>query len=199
MIIETERLLLEPWHQRHLEAFVELGSDAQAMRYIGSGASWTPEQSEERYAWHLDHWRRHGFGWRSAIDKPTGALLGFVGINRVRPEAIEVDPREVEIGWRFTARVTGRGLATEAAVALRDEGFGRVALKRLIARCQPRNVPSARVIKKIGMSPEQQAHGRHGEHVRIYSLDLGRWLALTAGECRPRVARLAATGGWRES
>lgn len=143
MIIATHRLLLEPWHERYREAFVELGSDERAMRYIGSGLPWTREQSEERFAWHLGHWRRHKFGWRSAIDKSSGALLGFVGINHVRPEAIEVEPGEVEIGWRFAAGATGRGLATEAAVALRDEGFGRVGLKRLIGRCQPANVPSS--------------------------------------------------------
>jgi RimJ/RimL family protein N-acetyltransferase len=185
MIVETERLLLEPWHERHLEGFVRLASNERAMRYIGSGVVWSRERSEDRFAWHLDHWRRHGFGWRSAIDKSSRALVGFVGINHVRPEAIEVDAGEVEIGWRFASSTTGRGVATEGAIALRDEGFGRVGLQRLIGRCQPGNVASVRVMEKIGMRLERDARGRHGEQVRIYCLERERWLALSPASAAP--------------
>jgi RimJ/RimL family protein N-acetyltransferase len=179
VIIETERLLLEPCQQRHLAGFVRLAADECVMRYIGSGVLWSREESEERFAWHLDHWRRHGFGWRSATDRSSGALVGFVGINHVRPDAIEVDHGEVEIGWRFAPSATGRGLATEGSIALRDEGFGRVGLQRLIGRCQPGNGASVRVIEKIGMRLERDARGRHGERIRIYCLDReGGWRSL---------------------
>jgi RimJ/RimL family protein N-acetyltransferase len=183
MTIEAERLLLEPWSERHLEGFVRLASDERVMRYIGSGLPWSRERSEERFAWHLEHWRRHGFGWRAAIEKSSGALLGFVGINHVPAEAIEVDPIEVEIGWRFAPSVAGRGLATEAATALREEGFGRVGLDRLVGRCQSANLGPVRVMEKIGMRLERAGQGRHGERVDIYRLDRGRWLGLTSREC----------------
>ena len=60
--------------------------------------------------------------------------LGFIGVNYVRPEAAELPQGEVEIGWWLTASVWGRGLATEGALALRDEAFGRLGLDRPLAR-----------------------------------------------------------------
>ncbi len=64
----------------------------------------------------------------------------------------------------------GQGLATEDAAALRDEGFGRVGLPRIIARLQVPNVASARVAETIGMRLEREACGRHREPLRIYEL-----------------------------
>jgi RimJ/RimL family protein N-acetyltransferase len=158
--IETDRLLLEPWHERRLDEFVTLASDLQVMRHIGNGAPWTREQAEERFRWQLEHWRRHGFGWRSALDRASGKWLGFVGINHPRPEAIELRPDEVEIGWWFSPWVWGRGLATEGATALRDEAFGRLALDRLVSRCRPANVASLRIMERIGMRFDRDARGR---------------------------------------
>jgi RimJ/RimL family protein N-acetyltransferase len=185
MNLETDRLLLQRWDARHLRDFVSLMSDERAMRYVGSGAIWNREESEERFAWHLEHWRRHGFGWRFAREKSSGALVGCAGISHVRPEAIELGPDDVEIGGRLAPSATGRGFATEAAVALRDEGFGRVGLDLLVGRCQPGNAASARVMEKIGMRFERLAQGRHCEQVAIYNLERGRWSKLRADSADP--------------
>lgn len=69
----------------------------------------------------------------------------------------------------------GQGARPEAAVALLDEGFGRVGRNRIIARMQPANVGSARVAQKIGMRLERETTGRNGEPVLIYALGRPDW------------------------
>jgi RimJ/RimL family protein N-acetyltransferase len=176
--LETERLILDPWQEDRREEFVSLASDPEVMRHIGAGSPWTRELAEDRFDWQLAHWRDHGFGWRSAVDRSSGDWLGFVGINHARPEAVELNPGDVEIGWWLAPSSWGRGLATEGAVALRDEGVGRVALPRLLARHSPANRASGRVMEKIGMTFEREATGRHGEAVHVWAMERARWEAL---------------------
>ena len=173
--LETRRLLLDPWAERHRRAWREICRDPEVMRYIGPGETWDVRQADEVFDRALAHWEQHGFGWRSVLDKATGDWLGFVGLNYPGPGAIEIPPDEVEIGWWIVRRVWGRGYATEGAAASRDEGFERIGLDRIIARLQPANLASARVAQKIGMRPERETMGRHGEPVLIYALGRSGW------------------------
>jgi len=173
--IETARLRLEQWSEDRLEDFVRLAADPRVTGHFGQGSPWSRRRSEARFAEALGHWTRYGFGWRSAIDRSSGEWLGFVGLNFARPESIELAPRSVEIGWWLDPSAWGRGYATEGAIALRDEGFERVALDRLWARYQVANKASARVAEKIGMSPDRVTMGRHGEEMQLAGLSREQW------------------------
>ena len=178
-VLDTERLVLEPWSKGARAVFATLAADPQVMRYIGDGSPWTPERTDEVFSRQLDHWRQHGFGWRAATLKATGAGVGFVGLNYVGPDATEIDDKyEVEIGWWLKPSVWQQGYATEGAVALRDEAFEGVGLDRIIGRYQPANVASGRIMERLGMAFEREAVGRQGEVVRISALDRVHWLAL---------------------
>ena len=63
-------------------------------------------------------------------------------------------PRTYEIGWLLGKAYHGHGYATEAAAAMLKYGFEDLLLHRVIATCQPENVPSYRVMEKIGMRKE---------------------------------------------
>jgi len=177
--LETERLLLEQWDEERLEDFVRLAADPRVTGEFGEGCAWSRDRSEARFAEALGHWSRYGFGWRSALDRQTGEWLGFVGLNFARPEAVELAPRSVEIGWWLDPAAWGTGIATEGAIALRDEGFERVGLDWLWARYQTANRASARVTEKIGMRAVRVALGRHGEPMQLTSLSRKRWESLT--------------------
>jgi RimJ/RimL family protein N-acetyltransferase len=60
---------------------------------------------------------------------------------------------EVEIGWRLRRAAWGQGLATEAAGALLEYGFGTLKLARIIADIHPENAGSRRVAEKLGLVP----------------------------------------------
>ena len=83
-----------------------------------------------------------------------------------------IDPEAIEIGWWVDPELWGRGYATEGALAVRDEAFGRVGLERLLARLLPENRASAAVAGKIGLRFDRivQSSGR-SINVAIYVLD----------------------------
>jgi len=174
----TERLALEPWEAGRREDFARVTAIPEVVRYIGSGETWTRERAGEVFDRNLRHWDEHGFGWRSALDRETGAWLGFLGLNHVPEDALDCPPDEVEIGWWLLPESWGRGLATEGAVAVRDEAFERVGLDRIVGRYDPRNHASRRIMEKLGMRRERDSVTKYGGPVRIYALEREDWAAL---------------------
>ncbi len=59
-----------------------------------------------------------------------------------------------EIGWVFNSKYFNKRYASEAAQATLKYGFKEMKLHRIIATCQPQNIPSYRVMEKIGMRRE---------------------------------------------
>jgi RimJ/RimL family protein N-acetyltransferase len=143
------------------------------MRFIGRRAIWEQAQADGVFDRMLSHWDDRGFGWRSAVDRTTGAWLGFVGLNVVGPGVGDIAADEVEIGWWIVRPAWGHGYATEGAAAVRDEGFNDLGLDRLIARVQSGNSASARVAEKLEMRLGRAATGRSGEELEIYHLERG--------------------------
>jgi RimJ/RimL family protein N-acetyltransferase len=69
--------------------------------------------------------------------------------------------RQGELGFVVHPDHQGQGFATEASAAILGIGFDLIGLHRIIGRCDARNVPSARVLQRLGM--RQEAHFRHNE------------------------------------
>ncbi len=59
-----------------------------------------------------------------------------------------------EIGWVLHPDHQSKGYASEAAYSVLKYGFETLKLHRIIATCQPENVPSWKVMEKIGMRRE---------------------------------------------
>jgi RimJ/RimL family protein N-acetyltransferase len=105
------------------------------------------------YAGVQEHWTEHGFGFyavEALQDAAGGGCIGFVGI--AYPTFVPELAARPELGWRLARRVWGRGLATEAARAVRDHAFERLALREIISIIQPDNARSQRVAAKVGMT-----------------------------------------------
>ncbi|HEX6490697.1 MAG TPA: GNAT family N-acetyltransferase [Gaiellaceae bacterium] len=169
-MLETKRLILEPWHERHRLDFQRMCRLPEVMRFIGPGEPWEEQQANEMFERARSHWAEHGFGWHAAIERKSGTWVGLINLNYLGPGLEGLGADEVEIGWWVTPALWGRGYASEGAACLRDEGFGRLGLERIIARLQPANLASARVAEKIGMNLEREARGRTGERLQIYAL-----------------------------
>lgn len=57
----------------------------------------------------------------------------------------------VEMGFRFFADSQGKGYATESALALKDYAKEVLGAKKLKSRCFKQNIPSANLIKRLGL------------------------------------------------
>jgi RimJ/RimL family protein N-acetyltransferase len=101
----------------------------------------------------VDHWETHGYGpWALESREPdlNGRFLGFAGLAHV-PPFLSAAGSAPELGWRLGRSVWGRGLATEAAVAARDDAFERLSLPEIISIIHPENERSRRIAVKLAM------------------------------------------------
>jgi RimJ/RimL family protein N-acetyltransferase len=123
---------------------VALDSDEEVMRYIGSRGG-TPEQILARARERIGA-DRGAMGWWLVEDKADGVFRGIAGLLPM-PEG-----PDVELAYRFTRATWGRGIATEAALALTAYAFAGAGLSQLVAVTFPENSASRRVLEKVGFT-----------------------------------------------
>jgi RimJ/RimL family protein N-acetyltransferase len=147
-LIVTDRLRLREWRESDREAFARINADPRVMEFFPSVLS--REASDALADRAEKHFREHGFGpWAVELIE-TGEFIGFTGLSIPNFEAPFMPA--VEIGWRLSAEYWGHGLATEAARASVQYGFGELQLDEIVAMTVPANVRSRRVMEKIGMT-----------------------------------------------
>ncbi len=151
MELRTARLILRRWQPSDALEMAAINGDQEVARYLNG-----PTDSlaiAAFYAQMLAHWERHGFGlWALESTEPAsaGRFVGFAGLAHV-PSFLSAAGPSPELGWRLAPSAWGRGLATEAAAAARDDAFERLGLPELISIIHPRNVRSQRVAQKVGL------------------------------------------------
>ena len=150
----TPRLRLRGWGPEDEAPMAAINRDREVTRYLNRPVD---ERSVEMfYGQILDHWDRHGFGPWVVEPLEGGGLVGFVGV--AYPAFLPAVAHRAELGWRLAPATWGRGYATEAAVAARDDALGRLELPSLISIIHPDNVRSRRVAEKLGMTVGAQVH-----------------------------------------
>jgi [ribosomal protein S5]-alanine N-acetyltransferase len=152
VIAAAQRVFLRCFHVADLDAMTGVFGDPEVMRF-GPG----PQSRDWVQEWLRgcleDYYQKWGFGLWAVVHKPDIRVIGFCGLTRFD----DIDGRaEIEIGYRLARSFWGRGLATEAAAAVRDYAFGVLALPRLVSIIDPLNGPSIRVAEKIGLRYEKE-------------------------------------------
>lgn len=160
VVLTTERLLLRQWRDSDREPFAAMNADHQVMRFFEQPRTRAEsDATAERLAAHID---RHGFGFWAAELQNTGQFIGFVGMENVTSD-MPFAPA-VEIGWRLDSQVWGQGLAPEGARACLAFAFARLGLDEVVSFTAASNVPSMRVMEKIGMVRDK---GRDFDHPHV--------------------------------
>ena len=145
--VETERLRLRPLEMSDSDALHALQSDPDMMRFFGGPYVWA--QTVTWLEWHVAMWEQEGYSHWAAELKDDVSLIGWIGLTKVwEPE--ELRPA-TEVGWFVDKRLWGQGIATEGARRSLTFGFDDMGLDRIIARYNPENVASGRVMEKVGM------------------------------------------------
>jgi RimJ/RimL family protein N-acetyltransferase len=159
--IATERLLLRPFELDDFEALLAILSNPDVTRYLEAGAEDADgvrrslEVKLERSAL-----RREGDWLQLAVvPRDGGTMIGFMTLIWVSREH-----RLGEVGFIFDPDHHGKGFAGEAAEVMLGLAFDGLDLHRVIGRCDARNAPSARLLKRLGM--RQEAHLVENEFIQ---------------------------------
>jgi RimJ/RimL family protein N-acetyltransferase len=163
MILSLGRLVLREFERRDWEAVQAYASDPDVVRYL----PWGPNTERDSRTFvqraigrQLDR-NRHDIDL-AIVTAADQRLVGGCGVHVSAPEH-----REGWIGYCLRRDAWGQGYATEAAAAMLGLGFTLLALHRVFATVDPRNVASVRVLEKIGM--------RREAHLRQHVWQKGEW------------------------
>ncbi len=150
-VIHTERLLLVPLADRHLDLEVELDSDPEVLRYI-SGRAHTRDEVIESHAARMALGREvPGLGYWMAF-ATDGDFVGLMMLPPAHGPDQPDDPSVADLGYRLLRRYWRHGLATEGARALLRHGFETVGVRRVIAQTMAVNAASRGVMTAAGLT-----------------------------------------------
>jgi RimJ/RimL family protein N-acetyltransferase len=150
--IITSRLFLRRWTDADREPFSEMNADPAVMKYFPS--TLTRAESDSLVDRVQAHFAEHGFGVWAVEVRGEGRFAGYIGLFTPRFEA-HFTPC-VEIGWRLARGYHGHGFATEGARAVVEHAFGPLGLREIVSFTVPANLPSRRVMEKIGMTHDER-------------------------------------------
>ena len=163
--LETPRLELRPLALSDADAVYAYRGNAEVMQYMG-GADQSIGDTHEALERYARYQRMYGFSKWAMFLKETGELVGDSGL-------LPMDgTREFELGYRLAKDFWSMGLATECGKAWLDAAFTRFGLRTVIAFADERHTASLRVMQKLGMNFDKQAH-IEGMDCRVYRLNRG--------------------------
>jgi RimJ/RimL family protein N-acetyltransferase len=105
--------------------------------------------------------------------KEDGKVIGLLGL-------IRRDQGQGEMGWALGVEYRGQGYATEAASAVMDYGFRSLGLQRIHADAGIDNLPSQRLMERLGMRRETlpsgvvSEEGQWGDRI-VYAILADEW------------------------
>lgn len=146
--LTTDRLLLRQWHDADLEPFAHLNADAEVMRYFPAPLDRARSDALAQRA--RSSIAGRGWGLWAVEVRTDHTFIGFVGL--AEPSFDAHFTPAVEVGWRLARRFWGHGYATEAARVAVAYGFDDLGLSEIVSFTAELNLPSQRVMQRLGMS-----------------------------------------------
>ncbi len=149
--IATSRLVLRPMVADDASAFAAYRSDPGVARFQGWQAPYPLESAHSLIASQAERDGPVAGEWIQIAVTLDGQLAGDVAVG------LDADGLIATLGYTLAPAHQGRGLATEAVGAIVDRLFDDVGVHRIEAGLDPDNVPSARLLERLGFEYEGTA------------------------------------------
>lgn len=162
--IQTPRLVLRDFVAADAAAVLRYTADPRVVEHMFY-APWTiadaqahlaslerSQQAVPRRLWEL-----------AVVERSSGEVIGSVDLT-------PLDDDGADLGYSLQFDAWGKGYASEAASALLDAGFARLALPRIVAVCAVENTASARVLEKTGLRFVETVHAYREAKGRSFSV-----------------------------
>lgn len=162
-ILETERLILRtfiPDDARVLASVIETITHEQYKQLsLLEYAQGFIEHSI------IPSYEQNGFGLWALIHKQTDELIGYCGLHKVNVSGEE----KIELAYRIAKKFRGQGLATEAAIAVRDYWFNVLSLSEIVSCIAHDNTASIKVAERVGLKYLKDGE-LFGKPCKVYSI-----------------------------
>lgn len=145
--IRTERLLIRPFEETDIDAYVKRRQDPDVARYQDWELPYPQERGERVVAHQMSLPGPQDDEWWMAIvcDPDSGEVFGDVGAE------LSWQGRTAEVGYTFAKEYWGKGYAVEAVEALVEYLFEVVGVTRVCGMLHPDNPASAMVLERSGL------------------------------------------------
>lgn len=150
IVIETDRLILRHLSLADLDLLAAMYADPLFMHFLGEAR--TREETRSGIEWAIGQYETRGYSFYATVLKEEDRLIGRCGLLHQVIDRQE----EPEVAYGLAPAYWGRGLATEAARAIKEYGFRQFGFPRLISIIDPENYASQRVAEKNGMQRERK-------------------------------------------
>lgn len=168
VILETERLVLREYVQEDFSGLKEIISDEETMKYYVKPYD---DAGVQRWLdWSFDNYKKHGFGLFAIELRETGEFVGDAGIT-LQPIDGEWLP---EIGYHVNKNFWRRGIASEAARAVRDWAFQNRDFPALYSYMTVENIPSQATARSLGMTKIKEYFDGE-EKLAVYKITREEW------------------------
>lgn len=151
--LDTERLLIRPFHEDDRPSFKAMMENTEVTRYVHHGQPYSDEEIDEAMTRHARNLANHGVCMGAVIEKSSGRLVGLSGMQPLGTTG------DSEIGWIFARDAWGHGYATEAGGAAMRHVLETLGRPRVVAIIDPDNEASKRVAARLGMQYEARYTG----------------------------------------
>lgn len=155
-VMETDRVALREFTLSDVDDLHLLHTDPDVMRYVPDERSDLPYLRTFTKGC-VDEYRSFpGYGIWAAIEKSSRTFIGWFLLRPFRLAPYYnpgiADAEEIELGYRLTTAVWGRGYATEVAHVLIRYALVERSASSVIAGVERENAASVRVLQKSGLS-----------------------------------------------
>jgi RimJ/RimL family protein N-acetyltransferase len=147
--LRTPRLLMRPFRESDASDLFAVFSDARVARYLSKPAWLTIDKAHERIARDLKALPEREYLCLALERVDDGKLIGECSLFKFFEQC-----RRAEVGYALAYEAWGSGFMKEALEALLEFGFAKLALNRVEADIDPRNVASAKSLERLGFMKE---------------------------------------------
>lgn len=144
MRLRSERLLITPFTPQDLDLVKLLVQDPDVVKHTG----FRTVTADEDVPAILDKWVTTASAARGMWKVVAHSTGEFVGAAMLKDTTLPYP----ELGYMLVKSQWGKGYATEMAQAVLDYGIHELSLKAVMAGTDSDNLPSIKVLTKIGMT-----------------------------------------------
>ncbi|MFJ7826511.1 GNAT family N-acetyltransferase [Psychrobacillus sp. NPDC096623] len=148
-ILETNRLILREVIEEDAEDMFQYLSDKDVVKPMGLSPFETVNDVLDEVGWYKSIYiEGTGIRWGITL-KDSGKVIGSCGFLNMLTKHYRA-----EVGYELSKDYWSRGIASEALEAVVKYGYQHFQLERIEALIEPTNLPSQKLVEKLGFKRE---------------------------------------------